>query len=1073
MLCHPQVHAPPPRRPTIASAPRRLFLAALVSLVAVFGVGVPTASAADDPDHVSFTLEGCRLLTTTTLPQTSGPNAGQYICSDSEYTSGNLGKNWNELDLVPFRLTADNGNGDQTYAVVIALDNEDAGAPGYDVISAPVLNAALSDGGGACSLTSSDQLVTSGVGGIDQTIYRTLTITQEEGATCVWDYYGRLALGSHLFPGSALHANLLNQALGTSGIGARDVSIPVKEIEPQELDKTMTARQGTGYSWSISKSVPTGVTFGNTCGQTGTALERNVSITVSWTRTVINGDVVVETTITATNPAHRLITVNVTDDIYGGTTPDGAVLDTASTPAAGVDVPAGTEDFIVLTHTKTFAAGSPEAALTSFNDVATATYTDKVTGIEVPGTTQATATASVETVNNPLGATATIGDTESITGSGLSFAVTSTSGQAGTFGGGYVVGTDTSAVSWTSAPVSASGSVTFNKTITLSSPQATTGVLTDTATLNDGTQTLSTGAKNIPIGATRDCGTINIVKRTVPAGETDTFDFTRNVTTESGAVTTNVGLADGETSTITDVVPNTGGTAYTAGEDLGGAGQPAGYKLTAIECFTTDGTTLDTDSSGTTNAAQTSGTASIHVNPGETVTCRFTNTKLATMIVRKETSPATSTGPSFPFTTTAPGTASYSLEHADEDSRLVPAGSYTASEIDPANPADGYRLSGITCDDQGAGAADSTGNVGTGVATFNLSAGEVVRCTFTNRLEASAINIVKSGPATAYHGDQVTFTYVVTNPGEQSIHDVVVSDDKCSPLAAGAKTEGPNNTGASFLDPGDTWNYTCTLTMPAHVLGEADPHVNIGTVTGKDEREQPVSDTDPHAVDLLHPSIALDKTGPAEARAGENVVYTLVATNTGETAMAQANVNLTDPRCDLTAPVRAGVNGDASPDTFNPSDVWTFTCTASTAVGQERVDNVADVCATDTGNKTVCARDDASTILIQPVPSAAPQLAAAPGRGRLAGPTRCVRGTFTLRVSGTAIGSATLYIGKRKVSTLSRAGTFRIDPQTLGYKVQRVRVVVRFTTASATRSRTLRATFQRCPRRVIRPQFTG
>lgn len=1078
--------------PSSAGTGRRL-LVALLTLMAAFAVAVPSASAAGDPDHVGFTLEGCRLLTTTALPQTSGPHTGEYVCNDSEYTSGNLGKNWNELDLVPFRLTADSSGDAQTYSVVVALDGSDAGAPGYDVISVPVLNTELSDGGGACQLVSSDQLVTGGVGGIDETIYRTLTVTQAAGATCVYDYYGRLALGSHLFPGSALHANLLNQELGTAGIGARDVSIPVKEIEPQDIDKTMTARKGTGYSWSINKSVPTGVNFGNTCGQSGAALERTVSITVSWTRTVVNGDVVVETMITATNPAHRLITVDVTDNIYGGTTPAGPVLGTASTPAAGVDVPAGQADYPVLTHTQTFPAGSPEAALTDFNDVATATYTDKVTGITVPGSTQATATASVETVNNPLGATATIGDTESITGAGLQFAVMSTTGQAGAFGNGYVLGTPTTGTSWTSTPVSTSGSVTFNKKIILDSSRTTSGVLTDTATLNDGTQTLSTGAKNIAISATRDCATVKIVKRTAPAGQTDTFGFTRNVTTANGAVTSDVGLKDGETSTITDVVPNTGGAAYTAGEDLAAAGQPAGYRLTAIECFTTDGSTADTDSSGVVNGAQSGGTASIHVNPGETVTCRFTNTKLATMIVKKLTDPATNGGPSFPFTTNAPGAASYSLAHGQENTRQVPAGQYTATETNPSDPVAGYRLASITCNDADAGAAGTSGDVTTGVATYNLSPGEVVRCTYLNRQEPSAISIVKDGPATAYHGDSMTFTYVVTNPGVQSIHDVVVTDDKCSPVVQGTKTEGPNDTGAAILDPGDTWRYSCTMPLPAHTAAEADPHVNIGTASGIDEGDHPVGDDDAHAVNVLHQSITLDKTGPAEANAGENVSYTLQVKNTGDTSATQANVTFTDPRCDVEAPVRTSVNGDASPGSFDPNDVWNYRCTASTSFGQTQVTNVADVCVVDTNARKVCTRDDAVTTLRQPVqivaaseqPAAAPAPVPAPApiavvaplriraSANLSGPAKCVRGVFKVRVLGKQIRTATVYVGLRKIRTLTKAGTVSIDPRKVGYAVQRVRVVFRFTSASGAKTRTLRAAFQRCPLRAVKPQFTG
>ena len=64
------------------------------------------------------------------------------------YTSGNLGKEWNELDLVPYRLTTGVGNqadATTTYTFGITADREDAGHPGYDVLSAPVVNAAPSD----------------------------------------------------------------------------------------------------------------------------------------------------------------------------------------------------------------------------------------------------------------------------------------------------------------------------------------------------------------------------------------------------------------------------------------------------------------------------------------------------------------------------------------------------------------------------------------------------------------------------------------------------------------------------------------------------------------------------------------------------------------------------------------------------------------------------------------------------------------------------------------------------------------------------------------------------------------
>ena len=166
----------------------------------------------------SVTLEGCRLPSGEVL---SDPR----ICPDGFYTKGNLGKSWNELDLVPHRVTA---TGAGSFVGVIAADNEDDSRPGYDYMSKPVLNARLSTG--ICSISSSDQkYATPGIGGTYVTLYRDVTLenTGAKDTVCVSDYYVRLALGSHLFPGASLHSNLANPDLSPGGVGARDVSIPV------------------------------------------------------------------------------------------------------------------------------------------------------------------------------------------------------------------------------------------------------------------------------------------------------------------------------------------------------------------------------------------------------------------------------------------------------------------------------------------------------------------------------------------------------------------------------------------------------------------------------------------------------------------------------------------------------------------------------------------------------------------------------------------------------------------------------------------------------------------------------
>jgi hypothetical protein len=51
--------------------------------------------------------------------------------------------------------------------------------------------------------------------------------------------------------------------------------------------------------------------------------------------------------------------------------------------------------------------------------------------------------------------------------------------------------------------------------------------------------------------------------------------------------------------------------------------------------------------------------------------------------------------------------------------------------------------------------------------------------------------------------------------------------------------------------------------------------------------------------------------------------------------------------------------------------------------------------------------------------------------------------------------------------------SLRINPRRQNFGVHRLSAVVRFTTAGATATRTLRLVYQRCPRSAVKPQFAG
>ena len=488
------------------------------ALPAPLAVAPQKVAAASDPIHVQFTLEGCRLPDGVTLP-------ASLICDDAYYTTGNLGKSWNELDLVPHRLTTTLGEQDDattTYTMGVTADHMDGGHPGYDVFTAPVLNDPKSDD--SCQVSAgAETIISPGVGGTDESIGRLFTITQDKGTTCVFDWVERLALGSHLYPGSSLHTNRTNQAWSTIGIGAADVSIPVKEILPQEISKDMSAEQGQQYTWTVDKEAdPTSLVFAETCDDTQGARSDTVDITITWTRSgpTGTGDTLITTHVYATNPAHRTITVTPTDKIYSGS--DQSVL-LSQVTGSSVDVAAFASDVLILTHTFTYSGSA-----THFNDVATATYIDKITGIPVPGQTQATASAdTVPSQDTPENASVVVTDTESISGAHLSFSVATPS--VGSFTN-YTAGTDTTGpVNWSSGAVTNSGSVTFTKTVTVDEPAITSGSLTDTATLTgDNDQVLDSDDATVEI--TADASVSLTINKTIPgdalrSGESVTFDF--------------------------------------------------------------------------------------------------------------------------------------------------------------------------------------------------------------------------------------------------------------------------------------------------------------------------------------------------------------------------------------------------------------------------------------------------------------------------------------------------------------------------------------------------------------------
>jgi len=106
-------------------------------------------------------------------------------------------------------------------------------------------------------------------------------------------------------------------------------------------------------------------------------------------------------------------------------------------------------------------------------------------------------------------------------------------------------------------------------------------------------------------------------------------------------------------------------------------------------------------------------------------------------------------------------------------------------------------------------------------------------------------------------GSTVTWTYQVTNPGNESLAGVAVTDNQPgvhpAPVLTGLFNQGDTNHN-NLLDPGEQWLYTATGTA---VAGQ---YANIGTATGTGTVSNTfLTDTNPDHYFGVQPAIHLVK----------------------------------------------------------------------------------------------------------------------------------------------------------------------------------------------------------------------
>jgi len=396
-------------------------------------------------------------------------------------------------------------------------------------------------------------------------------------------------------------------------------------------------------------------------------------------------------------------------------------------------------------------------------------------------------------------------------------------------------------------------------------------------------------------------GHIVVDKVTDPSGDPQSFSFVAG-----GAGYESFSLTDAAAPNNQEVVPG----AYSVSESV-----PAGWDLTSATCD------------------QGETPASLDVEPGETVTCTFTNTKRGTIIVEKQTSPDGAEG-EFDFSGDAEGTI------GDNGTIVVSnlqPGTYTSTEADPTPDFD---LTSIICDD-----TNSSGDLGARTATFELDPGETVTCTFTN-VQRGTITIIKD----AQPNDAQDFGYDVSG-FDGPIH-FELDDDANGTLL--------NMQSFENVPPGDYsvtegavvgWDLT---DLDCVVIGGSSAQIDGATANLTMAAGGSITCTYVNS----RPSISIVKTagdaadGDVLVQGPGEVTYTYLVTNTGPIALE--NIQVWDD------------NGTADPGDDFQADCPATTlaagasmeCSATLTVNESRV-NVATATGESEQGTDVSDEDDA------------------------------------------------------------------------------------------------------------------
>ena len=229
-----------------------------------------------------------------------------------------------------------------------------------------------------------------------------------------------------------------------------------------------------------------------------------------------------------------------------------------------------------------------------------------------------------------------------------------------------------------------------------------------------------------------------------------------------------------------------------------------------------------------------------------------------------------------------------------------------------------------------------------GTYTYPVDATLTATGTATVNVLAPTVNLVKVPDNDAvYAGDTVTYDYTVTNTSNDTLTNVTVVDDKCSPVA--------QQTGDGTLSGGEVQTYRCSVAL-------IEDTTNTATLTGRDELGRVWTFSGTATVDVIAPDVQIVKTAsPTTIYRGDTVNYTYVVTNNGDDELS--SVNLTDDKC---APVRLVGSNDGK---LQPGETLNYAC-STTLTGNTT--NIGAFTGRDLLGKTWTFTDTASVRVLGP-----------------------------------------------------------------------------------------------------------